>query len=285
MRLVVISGLAGSGKSVALDMLEDLGYYCIDNLPISLLRDITADTLRDQDRHFEKLAVGVDARARVADIRGFPERIASLKAAGIDIQVIYLEASPEVILRRYSETRRKHPLSNAERPLTEAVAADRELLRPIAEEADLVLDTSHSNIHQLRELIRTRVEASSDGGMSILLQSFGFKHGVPDAVDFVFDVRCLPNPHWIDELRAQTGLDAAVAGHLEKSPEVGKMLDDISAFMHTWLPSFRRENRAYITVAIGCTGGKHRSVYLVDQLARRLQPDYPQTLVRHTELP
>ena len=285
MRVIVISGLAGSGKSVALDMLEDLGYYCIDNLPISLLRDITADTLREQDHHFEKLAVGVDARARAVDIRGFPERIASLKSAGIDIQVIYLEASPEVILRRYSETRRKHPLTNENRPLIEAVEADRELLRPIAEQADLVLDTSHSNIHQLRELVRTRVEASTDGGMSILLQSFGFKHGVPDAVDFVFDVRCLPNPHWIEALRSKTGRDEAVAQHLEKSPETSKMLADIGDFAETWLPSFQRENRAYITIAIGCTGGKHRSVYLVEKLAERLKKNYPLTLVRHTEIP
>ncbi len=285
MRVIVISGLAGSGKSVALDMLEDLGYYCIDNLPISLLRDITADTIRAQDQHFDKLAVGVDARARLSDISAFPERVASLKAAGIDIQVIYLEASPEVILRRYSETRRKHPLTNPQRPLTEAVAADRELLRPIAEEADLVLDTSHSNIHQLRELIRTRVEASSEGGMSVLLQSFGFKHGVPDAVDFVFDVRCLPNPHWVEALRNKTGLDDEVAQHLEKSPEVHEMLQDIGNFAESWLPNFQRENRAYITIAIGCTGGTHRSVYLVERLAERLQKDYPLTLVRHTELP
>lgn len=285
MRVIIISGLAGSGKSVALDMLEDLGYYCIDNLPISLLRDITADTLHDQHAHFEKLAVGVDARAHASEIESFPARIASLRAAGIDIQVIYLEADPEVILRRYSETRRKHPLSNAQRPLTEAITADRELLAPIAEQANLVLDTSHSNIHQLRELIRTRVEANGEDGMSILLQSFGFKHGVPDAVDFVFDVRCLPNPHWINALRNKTGLDDAVAHHLEQSPETAKMLQHIENFFHEWLPCFERENRAYVTIAIGCTGGKHRSVYLVERLAERLKENYPLTLVRHTELP
>lgn len=285
MRVIVISGLAGSGKSVALGMLEDLDYYCIDNLPISLLRDVTAETLREQNQAFEKLAIGVDARARLTDINAFPERVEALKAAGIDIQVIYLEASPEVILRRYSETRRKHPLTNAKRPLKEAVAADRKLLGPIAEQADLVLDTSHSNIHQLRELIRTRVAPHSHGGMSVLLQSFGFKHGVPDAVDFVFDVRCLPNPHWVESLRSQTGRDEAVAQHLEKSPEVGKMLKDIGAFAEAWLPHFQRENRAYITIAIGCTGGKHRSVYLAECLRERLKKTYPLTLVRHTELP
>lgn len=285
MRLIIVSGLAGSGKSVALDMLEDLGYYCIDNLPIGLLRDVTAETLRTHDEHFERLAVGVDARARAEAIRGFPERIAALKTAGIDVQVIYLDAHDDVILKRYSETRRKHPLTDANTPLVDAVAADRELLRPIAEQADLVLDTSHTNIHQLRELIRTRVEASADGGLSILLQSFGFKNGVPEAVDFVFDVRCLPNPHWVEALRDQTGLDAAVVEHLENFADTGRMLRDIGDFITSWLPAFERENRAYITVAVGCTGGRHRSVYLVERLAERLREDYPRTLVRHTELP
>lgn len=285
MRLAIVSGLAGSGKSVALAMLEDLGYYCIDNLPISLLRDVTADTLHRQALDFERLAVGVDARSRPAEIAVFPEHIAALRAAGLDIQVIYLEADPEVILRRYAETRRKHPLTDADTPLVEAVAADRELMRPIAAQADVVIDTSRTNIHQLRELIRNRVEAEDKGSPSILLQSFGYKYGVPDAVDFVFDARCLPNPNWEPNLKDATGQDAAVVGYLEKSPDVGKMLRDIGDFIERWLPAFQRENRAYITIAIGCTGGRHRSVYLVEKLAERLRRRYPNTLVRHTELP
>lgn len=285
MRLIIISGLAGAGKSVALGMLEDMGYYCIDNLPISLLRDITADTLHHQGDRYQKLAVGVDARARDADIRGFPERIAHLKAAGLDIEVVYLDASPEVILRRYSETRRKHPLTNANRNLAEAIAADRELLHFIAAEADLVIDTSHTNLHQLRDLVRTRVDASGDGSLSISVESFGFKHGVPEAVDFVFDVRCLPNPHWVAALRSQTGLDQGVIEYLEQSPETGKMLGDIGDFMLAWLPSFQASNRAYVTVGVGCTGGRHRSVYLATRLGERIKKHYPQTLVRHTELP
>lgn len=285
MRLIIVSGLAGAGKSVALDMLEDLGYYCIDNLPIGLLGDITAETLRRQDLDFERLAVGVDARARAAEIQQFPERIATLKSQGLDIQVIYLDADTDVILRRYSETRRKHPLTDERTPLVDAVERDRELLRPIAEQADLVLDTSRTNIHQLRDLVRSRVEASAGGGLSLLLQSFGFKYGVPEAVDFVFDVRCLPNPHWHEELRAATGRDAEVADFLREAPETDRMLADIGDFLERWLPAFARENRAYVTVAIGCTGGRHRSVYLVERLAERLRPDYPQTLVRHTELP
>jgi len=284
-RLIIVSGLAGSGKSVALHTLEDLGYYCIDNLPLSMLRDVTAETLRAHDPHLERLAVGVDARAARADIHNFPKRVATLKAAGIDINVIYLEADDDVILRRYSETRRKHPLTDADTPLVDAIALDKKLMRPIAEEADLVLDTSRTTLHQLRDLIRSRVEAGAGEGLSILLQSFGFKYGVPEAVDFVFDVRCLPNPHWESELRAQSGLDAPVAAFLEDSDLTGTMLEDIGGFIERWLPAFERENRAYVTIAIGCTGGRHRSVYLVDRLAKRLRERYPQTLVRHAELP
>lgn len=285
MRLIVVSGLAGAGKSVALHMLEDLGYYCIDNLPIGLLTDITGDTLHRQALDFERLAVGVDARAPAGEIRQFPEHVDRLKREGVDVQVIYLDADTDVILRRYSETRRKHPLTDADTPLVDAVERDRELLRPIAERADLTLDTSRTNVHQLRDQVRSRVEAGTGGGLSLLLQSFGFKNGVPEAVDFVFDVRCLPNPHWQEELRTASGRDPEVAAFLEKSPETGKMLRDIGDFLSAWLPAFARENRAYITVAVGCTGGRHRSVYLVEKLAERLREDYPQTLVRHAELP
>lgn len=285
MRLLIVSGLAGSGKSVALGMLEDLGYYCIDNLPISLLRDVTVDTLRQQALHFERLAVGVDARSHQSEIAEFPERVAALKRAGLNIQVIYLEAEHDVILRRYEETRRKHPLTNADTPLVDAIEADRELLRPVAEQADLVMDTSRTNVHQLRDLIRTRVAAAGDGGLSVLLQSFGFKFGVPEAVDFVFDARCLPNPHWDPALKEATGLDPEIGAYLEQSPDTGKMLTDIGDFIEDWLPAFQRENRAYITVAIGCTGGRHRSVYMIERLAERLRVHYPHTVVRHTELP
>ncbi|MDT0633839.1 RNase adapter RapZ [Spectribacter hydrogenoxidans] len=285
MRLIIVSGLAGSGKSVALGMLEDLGYYCIDNLPITLLRDVTADSLRREELDIERLAVGVDARARSRQIAAFPEGVTALRAGGLDVQVLYLEADDEVILRRYGETRRKHPLTDAGTPLVEAVRADRDLMRPIADQADLTIDTSRTNIHQLRELIRTRVEAASDGRLSILLQSFGFKYGVPDAVDFVFDVRCLPNPHWETDLREATGRDPTVAEFLEKSQETVRMRNDIAGFIEAWLPAFERENRAYITIAIGCTGGRHRSVYLVERIHERLRERYPRTQVKHTELP
>lgn len=286
MRLTVISGLAGAGKSVALNMLEDLGYYCIDNLPLGLLREVSAETLKNQkDLNFERLAIGIDARARKAEIAGFAKRIAGLKANGIETEIIFLHADEETILRRYSETRRKHPLSDDGRTLVDAVAVDRRLTQPIADSADISIDTSRTNIHQLRDIIRNRVEGTQSGEPSILVQSFGFKFGLPPAIDFVFDVRCLPNPHWVAELRPLTGLDDAVAKHLAAEPATHAMRDDLHAFLARWLPDFAREDRSYVTIAIGCTGGKHRSVYLVEQIADLLRIDYPHVLVRHNELP
>ncbi|HLQ86839.1 MAG TPA: RNase adapter RapZ [Salinisphaeraceae bacterium] len=284
MRLIVVSGLAGAGKTVVLNMLEDLGYYCIDNLPMELLRDASVATLNRQGLDFDRLAVGIDARARAAEIEAFGQRIDSLRANGIDTRVIYLHASDEVILRRYSETRRKHPLTNRQTTLADAIAMDRRLMKPVAKHADTSIDTSATNIHQLRDLIRNSINARA-GELSILLQSFGFKHGVPQAVDFVFDVRCLPNPHWVPELRPYTGRQQPVIEYLEKQPQTGEMLADIDGFLARWLPEFKRENRAYIMIAIGCTGGRHRSVYLVEQLAERLRKTHPHVLVRHNEIP
>lgn len=285
MRLIVVSGLAGSGKTVALNMLEDLGYYCIDNLPMELLRDASVATLNRQGMAFERMAVGIDARARHEELAAFGDRLKHLRSSGVDARVFYLEASDEVILKRYSETRRKHPLTNDTTPLAEAVAADRKLLKPIASQADVRFDTSDTNVHQLRDFIRNNVEAEASGKLSVLVQSFGFKYGVPRAVDFVFDVRCLPNPHWVPELRPYTGKEQPVIDHLAERPETERMLNDINTFMTNWLPEFARENRAYVTIAIGCTGGRHRSVYLAEQLAQRLQNSDYRVLVHHNELP
>jgi len=283
-KIIVVSGLSGSGKSVALGMLEDLDYYCIDNLPLALLATLKPQTLQHRDEEFPLLAVSIDARSR-GDIAGFPKRIAELREAGLDIQVLFFQADRDVILRRYSETRRKHPLTDANTPLAEAIDREHELMQPIADSAERVIDTSRSNIHQLRELVRSHLQGQNEEGLSLLFQSFGFKYGMPDAVDFVFDVRCLPNPHWQEELRIQTGRDAGVVKYLEAQEDTKKMLDDISRFLEHWLPKFQAEDRAYVTVAIGCTGGKHRSVYIVEQLAARFRQHYPTTLVRHTELP
>jgi RNase adapter protein RapZ len=282
MKLIVVSGLSGAGKSVALNMLEDLDYYCIDNIPLSLLRSFTADVVREHDQNFERLAVGIDARARERGIHQFPERIQSLREAGIDVQVWFFEADTESLLRRYSETRRKHPLSDAKTPLREAIDKERRMLQPIAKMADQLLDTSHTNVHQLRDLVRMRMQGSSPGGQSVLFQSFGFKNGMPDGVDFVFDVRCLPNPHWEDKLRPLTGHDRPVREFLDAKPDVREMIQDIGDHLEKWLPRF--DNRAYVTIAIGCTGGRHRSVYLVERLAERFRKLYPQVIVRHSEL-
>lgn len=285
MKIVIVSGLSGSGKSVALGMLEDLGYYCIDNLPLSLLTSFTADTLKADDDDIPLLAVGIDARSQRRMIAGFPNRIAELREAGLDIQVLFCQADREIILRRYSETRRKHPLTEADTPLAEAVDAEVELLRPIAECADWVIDTSRTNIHQLREMVRNRLQGEQGEGLSLLFQSFGFKYGMPDGMDFVFDARCLPNPHWEESLRSQTGRDAGVRDYLEAQPDTNKMVEDIQRFLGDWLPRFRANDRSYVTIGIGCTGGKHRSVYLVEKLAESFRKNYPQTSVRHTELP
>jgi UPF0042 nucleotide-binding protein len=285
MKIIVVSGLSGGGKSVALGMLEDLDYYCIDNLPLNLLSSFTADTLRADKDDIPLLAVGIDARAQRRSIAAFPERIEELRADGIDIQVLFFQADREVILRRYSETRRKHPLSTAGIPLTEAVDAERALLQPIAACADWVIDTSRTNIHQLREMVRNRLQSEDGDGLSLLFQSFGFKYGMPDGVDFVFDARCLPNPHWQEGLREQTGRDEGVREYLEAQPDTLKFADDIRHFLEDWLPRFRANDRSYVTIGIGCTGGKHRSVYLVERLAATFLEKYPQTSVRHTELP
>ncbi len=285
MKIIVVSGLSGSGKSVALAMLEDLDYYCIDNLPLPLLASITPETLQLRDEEFPLLAVGIDARSRSGDIAIFPKRIQELKDAGLDIEVVYFEADRDVILRRYSETRRKHPLTDADTPLAEAIERERKLLKPIADNADHIVDTSRTNIHQLREIIRNHLQGRDSDGLSLLFQSFGFKYGMPEGVDFVFDVRCLPNPHWQAGLREQTGRDEGVKKFLEAEEDTGNMLHDITRFLETWLPKYQAENRAYVTVAIGCTGGKHRSVYLVEKLAEYFRKRYPRTILRHTELP
>ncbi len=285
MKIVVVSGLSGAGKSVALGMLEDLGYYSIDNLPLALLATFTADVLQGRAEEFPRLAVGIDARARAASIRLFPERIKELRAAGIDVQVLFFDADKEVILRRYNETRRKHPLTDADTPLPEAIEKERRLLEPIAACADVVIDTSRSNMHQLREQVRNQLQGADAETLSLLFQSFGYKFGIPQGVDFVFDARCLPNPHWIPELKDLTGRDQAVIDYLEAQPETKRLLKDIQAFLKDWLPKFKAEDRSYVTVAIGCTGGKHRSVYLVERLAEYFRKRYPQALVRHTELP
>ena len=284
MQLIVVSGLSGAGKSVGLRVFEDLGFYCIDNLPAHLLPHLLADADIAAGGRYERLAVGIDARAATADIDAYPETIAAVKARGVSVTTLFLEADTDVILRRYSETRRAHPLGDSDTPLGEAIARERSVLGPIANIADVVLDTSHLNVHELREAIRYRLGPDRGARLRVLFRSFGFKYGVPDDVDYMFDVRCLPNPHWQPELKGLTGQDQAIADYLQQSPLCADMQQSIIEFLDRWLPEFEQQDRSYVTVGIGCTGGRHRSVYLTEQLADHYRDRYPEVLVRHSEL-
>jgi UPF0042 nucleotide-binding protein len=281
MRLVIVSGLSGSGKSVALHMLEDLDYYCVDNIPAGLLPMFISHTVRSHESTYGYTAVGVDARNRPAEIASVPKLVADLRRSGVSCEVLFLRADQESLLKRYSETRRRHPLSREGLGLSEAIAQEHALLEPIADAADLIIDTTRSSVHELRELIRERVGGRVEGRMSILFESFAFRHGVPGDADFVFDVRSLPNPYWEPGLARLTGRDPAVVEYLQRHVPVNKMFDDVVGFLEHWIPELVKTNRSYLTIAIGCTGGQHRSVYLVERLARHFSAQFPQVHARH----
>jgi len=284
MKLVIVSGLSGSGKSTALRTLEDMEYYCIDNLPAPLLHDFTLQMKRRGGETAINAAVGIDARNLEADLKEVPKILDKLSESGIDCDVLYLHADDEALFKRFSETRRKHPLSGNRRSLADAIQYERGLMEPIVARSDLVIDTSLTNIHQLRDLVKDRIVGRARDSLSILFRSFGFKHGVPGDADYVFDVRCLPNPYWEPHLRPLNGLDAAVIDYLESHTEVVKMSKDIKKFLERWLPSFQSENRSYVSVAIGCTGGQHRSVYLAQMLSTHFAKTYDNVITRHREL-
>ncbi|RLK46274.1 UPF0042 nucleotide-binding protein [Alkalispirillum mobile] len=283
LRLIIISGLSGSGKSVALHTLEDQGWYCIDNLPVGLLSAFARHVNDSCQGASGRYAVGIDARNRPEDLARIPEILDELGGLGLNSEVLFLFANHETLITRFSETRRRHPLSGDDATLADAIAREETLLAPLRARADLTLDTSDTNVHQLRDLIRERVE-HQPGRLSLLFQSFGYKHGIPSDADYVFDARCLPNPHWEPRLRPFTGQDAPVQSYLEAQPEVGRLMQQIEELVSTWLPAFRKEARSYVTVAIGCTGGQHRSVYLAEQLARRFDNGTDAVSVRHREL-
>ena len=285
MRLVFISGLSGSGKSVALHMLEDLDYYCIDNIPAALLKSFISHTIRSNDVIYRRTAIGLDARNTAAEIATVPTLIEELKRSGLDCELIYLVAGDEELLRRFAETRRRHPLSRNGESLREAIQIERELLDPIAQAADLTIDTSRIGVHELRDLMRQRVERRSSARMSLQFESFGFKHGIPGDADFVFDVRTLPNPYWDTALRGLTGQDPEVAAYLAGYEAVTRVIEDIDHFLETRIPDMRASNRRYLTIAIGCTGGRHRSVYVVEQLAARFALRHSNVSMRHSGLP
>jgi RNase adapter protein RapZ len=283
-RLVIVTGLSGAGKSVALHALEDFGYYCIDNLPIGMLSEFLRRG-RETDRAlYQKVAVGMDARNRAEDLSRFPALLRKLATDDPRPELVFFEASDDILIKRFSETRRKHPLSSHRVSLPDAIRRERELLAPLSEHADLRIDTSRTHVHELRMLIRERVVQRQNQGLSLQFTSFGFKHGIPPEADFVFDLRCLPNPYWDANLKDHSGSDPVVIDFLERSALVGQMQRDLCAFLDSWIPRFEAENRSYLTVALGCTGGHHRSVYMTEKLAAYYLGQGKAVLVRHRDL-
>lgn len=285
MRLLVISGLSGSGKSIALQALEDLEFYCVDNLPVSLLPDFTAQMVSASEKGYrEGVAVGIDARNITGDLEFLTEMLDEIKKMDVSCEVIFLEANKSALLKRFSETRRKHPLTSSDISLVEAIEQEKKMLEPVSTYADLTFDTSHTNVHQLRDLIRERVAKKSRLSLSLQFVSFGFKNGIPEDADFIFDVRCLPNPHWEPRIRMYTGKDPQVIDFLQNHSSVNKMQKDITAFLDEWIPCFESENRSYITIALGCTGGQHRSVYLAEALTKYYMKTRDNVMKRHRDL-
>ncbi|OUS01785.1 RNase adaptor protein RapZ [Gammaproteobacteria bacterium 42_54_T18] len=282
-RLIIISGRSGSGKTTALHVLEDIGYYCVDNLPVTLLPALALQLTLEANPPVTKIAVGIDARNNPGQLQKFSEALEALAPLDIEIDVIYLDADSKTLLKRFSETRRKHPGTGANTSLSEAIEKEQQLLDPIARAADLKIETSSLNLHDLRDLIQQRISTEREG-MALLFKSFGFKYGIPIDADLVFDARCLPNPYWVPELRSQSGLDQDVKTFLSKEPSVEEMQNDIISYLENWLPKFAAANRSYMTVAIGCTGGHHRSVYLTETLQKHFKSAYSNTQARHRDL-
>lgn len=283
-RLVVVTGLSGSGKTVVLHTLEDLGFYCIDNLPVAFLAQFEREFISSNQPLYQQLALGIDARNPAESLAQIPVLLQSLRSSGIAAELVFLEAQDDILLKRFSETRRRHPLSGDSQPLARAVANERRLLEPLSEGADMRVDTTYMHIHQLRDLVRERIARRPVSSLSLQFMSFGFKHGVPAESDFVFDLRCLPNPHWEAALRDQTGRDVDVAAFLSASSQVQLMIQHIADFVGHWVPSFEKENRVYLTVAVGCTGGRHRSVYVTERLAEHFKKMGRNALVSHRDI-
>ena len=284
MNFFLVSGLSGSGKSIALQALEDLGCYCIDNLPANLLSRFAEDFMNQQEDGLKDCAVSIDSRNR-RFLRALPANLEELEHLGLDCRILFLEANEEILVKRFSETRRKHPLTDQGTALVEGIRREKELLEPLARAAARRIDTRDTTPQELRGLVRDFAGREIGESLTLLFESFGYKHSVPRDADFVFDVRCLPNPHWEESLKPLTGLDPAVREFLGKSERVGEMIRQIRDFVEYWLPAFQSENRSYITVAIGCTGGQHRSVYVADRLAAHFADKPFHVQVRHREMP
>ncbi|WP_413477521.1 RNase adapter RapZ [Vibrio hibernica] len=286
MRIIIISGQSGAGKSVALRVLEDLGYYCVDNLPVNLLDDFVASVQSTQKNSSQQnVAVSIDIRNLPQDPTLVSTTLQQLKQTH-DVNVLFLDADESTLLKRYSETRRIHPLSmmGEKLSLEQAIELEKNLLLNLKEEADLVLDSSNLSLHELSETVRIRVQGRESKDLVMVFESFGFKYGLPNDADYVFDVRFLPNPHWVPELRPLTGLDQPIIDFLGAQSEVIELHNSIEQFISQWLPLLEKNNRSYLTVAIGCTGGKHRSVYITQKLAEHFKALGHQVQVRHTSL-
>lgn len=280
MKLIIISGRSGSGKSISLRCLEDLGYYVVDNLPWTLLPDLLVNLSMSHSH----VAVSLDSRNIPSDPREFDKIFQQVFATYKNVEALYLDADDHTLLKRYSETRRKHPLSSNNVSLQEAIDKERVLLEPVANRADLLIDTRNMSSHELACLMRDRIAPHEQNSLSILFQSFGFKFGIPVDSDYIFDIRCLPNPYWEPNLRGHTGMDQPVIDFLRKHSSVGEMEKSIAQFLETWIPAFKADRRSYLTIGIGCTGGQHRSVYLVERLANHFRKLYKNIQVRHREL-
>ncbi len=280
--VIIVSGLSGGGKSTALNALEDLGYYCIDNLPAALLNDFAPQIKADPDL-YAKVALGIDARARGSDLKEIPGWMEHINNDGLKCELLFLSANRSTLIKRFSETRRRHPLTQGDQVLADAITKEMEMLEHLQERADWVIDSSETNIHELRREVWNCVGPGIKG-MTVVLESFAFKHGVPQDVDFVFDARNLPNPYWQADLKDFTGQDPRIQKWLEQHDDVERMANDILAFLKQWLPGFEQAQRSYVTVGIGCTGGRHRSVYLVERLAHSLKKHFPEVLKDHREL-
>ncbi|MCI0401467.1 MAG: RNase adapter RapZ [Gammaproteobacteria bacterium] len=282
--MIIISGLSGAGKTVALNALEDLTYYCIDNLPLGLLSQFALEITNNSQAAYDRVAVGIDARNTQEALQHLPQAMAELRVSGLATELVFIEAGDDTLIERFSETRRRHPLSSHSMSLADAIQMERRLLAALAESADIRIDTSRTRMHELRDVVRERIARRPRASLSLQLVSFGYKHGVPRDADFVFDVRCLPNPYWETHLRPLSGRDKAVIEFLENQPLVASMLEQLTIFLRFWVPQFEAGNRSYLTVAIGCTGGNHRSVYLVEQLSEIFSKQLQHVLVRHRDI-
>lgn len=282
--LLIISGLSGAGKTIALNTLEDLGLYCIDNLPVSLLNEFARQISDGSIQATPEIAIGIDARSAESDIKKLPGIINRLKKKNLKIDLVFIDANDDVLTKRFSETRRKHPLSSKTLALSGALKKERRIMDDLSAQADIRIDTSHTLMHELRDMVRKSIANLPIAALSLQFVSFGYKHGSPRDADFVFDARCLPNPYWKNNLRNLTGKDTAVIKFLGKQKLVAELIEHIKKFLSFWIPKFEADNRSYLCVAVGCTGGHHRSVYITERLAEYFREQGKHVITIHRDI-